>query len=83
MACNTLRVSEGKGDIMPTYIYQTTDPTKPIRELEIKQGVHDDPLVVDPTSGEAVRRIISAGYSILIRGGSIGSCVGSVGSDNG
>lgn len=68
---------------MPTYIYETTDPTKPIRELEIKQGVHDDPLAVDPASGEAVRRIISAGYSILIRGRSTGPCVGSVGSDNG
>jgi len=83
MACNRLQISEGIGDEMPTYIYETTDPTKPIRELEIKQGVHDDPLAVDPASGEAVRRIISAGYSILIRGGSTGSCVGSVGSDNG
>ncbi len=68
---------------MPTYIYETTDPTKPVRELEIEQGVHDDPLVVDPASGEAVRRIISAGYSILVRGRSTGPCVGSVGSDNG
>lgn len=68
---------------MPTYIYETTDPTKPIRELEVKQSVHDEPLVVDPESGEAVRRIISTGYGILIRGGSIGPCVGSTGSDNG
>ena len=83
MACKRLQGSERIGDEMPTYIYETTDPTKPIRELEIKQGVHDDPLAVDPASGEAVRRIISAGYSILIRGGSTGSCVGSVGSDNG
>ena len=68
---------------MPTYIYETTDPTKPVREVEIKQSVHDDPLSVDPKTGEAIRRIISAGYSVLIRGGSIGSCVGSAGSDNG
>jgi predicted nucleic acid-binding Zn ribbon protein len=68
---------------MPTYIYETTDPAKPIRQLEVKQSVHDDPLVVDPETGEAVRRIISAGYSILIRGGSTGPCVGSAGSDNG
>jgi predicted nucleic acid-binding Zn ribbon protein len=68
---------------MPTYIYETTDLTKAVRELEIKQGVHDDPLAVDPASGEAVRRIISAGYSILVRGTSTGPCVGSAGSDNG
>jgi predicted nucleic acid-binding Zn ribbon protein len=64
---------------MPTYIYETTDPGKPRRELEIKQSVHDDPLHIDPTTGEAVRRIISAGYGILIRGGSTGPCVGSCG----
>ena len=64
---------------MPTYIYETTDATKPIRQLEVTQSVHDEPLRVDPETGEAVRRIISAGYSILIRGGSTGPCVGSVG----
>ena len=68
---------------MPTYIYETTDPAKPIRQLEAKQSVHDAPLVVDPETGEAVRRIISAGYSILISGGAAGPCVGSAGSDNG
>jgi predicted nucleic acid-binding Zn ribbon protein len=64
---------------MPTYIYETTDPTKPRRELEITQSVHDDPIKVDPKTGDKVRRIISAGYSILVRGKSIGPCVGSVG----
>ena len=33
----------------------------------------------DPKTGEAARRVISAGYSILVRGKSIGPCVGSVG----
>ncbi|MEP7016144.1 MAG: zinc ribbon domain-containing protein [Verrucomicrobiota bacterium] len=65
---------------MPTYIYETTDPSKPKREFEVKQSVHDDPLRVDPTTGEPARRIISAGYSILIPGGSRGPSVGSVGS---
>ena len=64
---------------MPTYIYETTDPTKPIRQLEVKQSVHDDPLRTDPETGDAVRRIISAGYSILVRGGYRGPSVGSVG----
>lgn len=65
---------------VPTYIYETTDPTKPIRNFEVKQSVHDDPLESDPETGEAARRIISAGYNLLIRGKSVGPCVGSVGS---
>ena len=65
---------------MPTYIYETTDPAKPPRNFEVKQSVHDEPLRVDPATGEAVRRIISAGYSILVSGKSIGPSVGSVGS---
>jgi predicted nucleic acid-binding Zn ribbon protein len=64
---------------MPTYIYETTDATKPLRQFEIKQSVHDDPLCVDPKTGEAVRRIISAGYSVLVRGKYIGPSVGSCG----
>jgi len=47
---------------MPIYIYETTDPTKPIRNFEVDQSVHDDPLDRDPATGEAARRIISAGY---------------------
>jgi len=65
---------------MPTYIYETTDPTKPIRTFEVKQSVHDDPLRNDPETGEPARRVISAGYSLLIRGKSVGPSVGSVGS---
>ena len=64
---------------VPTYVYETIDPTKPIRNFEVKQSVHDEPLVSDPETGEAVRRIISAGYSILIPGKSVGPSVGSVG----
>jgi predicted nucleic acid-binding Zn ribbon protein len=65
--------------LVPTYIYETTDPNKPVRTFEAKQSVHDDPLLSDPQTGEAARRVISAGYSILIRGKSIGPSVGSVG----
>ena len=64
---------------MPTYIYQTTDQTKPIRNFEVKQSVHDEPLRNDPETGEAARRVISAGYNLLIRGKSVGPSVGSVG----
>ena len=65
---------------MPTYIYETTDLSKPIRTFEVKQSVHDDPLQGDPATGESVRRIISAGYEILVPGKSIGPSAGSVGS---
>ena len=64
---------------MPTYIYETTDSSKPLRNFEVKQSVHDDPLTRDPVTGEPARRVISAGYSILVRGKSIGPSVGSVG----
>jgi predicted nucleic acid-binding Zn ribbon protein len=76
MRSGSIRVDCG----VPTYIYETTDPTKPIRNFEVKQSVHDDPLLRDPNTGEAARRVISAGYSILIRGKSTGPSVGSVGS---
>jgi predicted nucleic acid-binding Zn ribbon protein len=65
---------------MPTYVYETTDPAKPTRTFEVKQSVHDDPLRADPETGEAARRVISAGYSLLVRGKSAGPSVGSVGS---
>lgn len=65
---------------MPTYIYETTDSTKPVRTFEVTQRVHEDPLSIDPKTGDAVRRVISAGYSILIPGKSVGPSVGSVGS---
>ena len=64
---------------MPIYIYETTDRAKPRRKFEFKQSIHDLPLRVDPKTGEPVRRIISAGASILIRGKSTGPCVGSCG----
>jgi predicted nucleic acid-binding Zn ribbon protein len=65
---------------MPTYIYETTDSAKPIRTFEVKQSVHDEPLCSDPKTGEGVRRVMSAGYSVLVRGKSVGPSVGSVGS---
>ena len=65
---------------MPTYVYETTDPTKPTRRFELKQSMNDEPLRVDPTTGEAVRRVISGGYGVKVTGSSIGPSVGSVGS---
>lgn len=65
---------------VPTYIYETTDLTKPIRTFQVRQSVHDDPLIADPETGDAARRVISAGYSILVPGKCVGPSVGSVGS---
>jgi predicted nucleic acid-binding Zn ribbon protein len=65
---------------MTTYAYETTDPTKPVRRFEVKQSIHDKPLYVNPETGEAVRRVISGGYGLLVRGGSTGPSVGSCGS---
>ena len=65
---------------MPTYTYETTDPTRPVRQFEVTQSMHDAPLRTDPATGEAARRIISVGYSILVPGKSVGPSVGSVGS---
>jgi predicted nucleic acid-binding Zn ribbon protein len=62
---------------MPTYIYETTDTTKPRREFFVKQSVHDDPLQADPETGEPARRIISAGYNRVVPNGSKGPSVGS------
>ena len=44
---------------MPTYIYETTDPSKPKRRFELHQSMKDDPLRVDPKTGEPVRRVFS------------------------
>lgn len=68
---------------MPTYVYETTDTTKPIRRFEVKQSMKDEPLRVDPKTGEAVRRVISGGYGVHVPGGSVGPSVGTVGGGGG
>jgi predicted nucleic acid-binding Zn ribbon protein len=53
---------------MPTYVYETTDPAKPARRFELKQSIHDQPLKVDPETGEPVRRVISGGIGLHVTG---------------
>lgn len=65
---------------MPTYIYETTSADKPVRRFEVVQSMKDEPLRVDPETGEPVRRIITGGSGVLVPGGSRGPSVGSVGS---
>ena len=68
---------------MPIYVYETTDPAKPVRRFELKQAMRDEPLKEDPETGEPVRRVISGGYGVSVKGGYIGPSVGSVGSHSG
>ena len=65
---------------MPTYTYETTDRTRRIRRFEVQQTFAEKPLLFDPATGELVRRVITGGYGIVIRGGSAGPSVGSCGS---
>ena len=67
-------------DAMPIYVYETSDLAKPVRRFELRQRFHDEPLRVDPKTGEAVHRVISGGYGVLVRGGSTGPSVGTCGS---
>jgi predicted nucleic acid-binding Zn ribbon protein len=53
---------------MPTYVYETTDPTKPVRRFEVQQSMKDEPLRTDPETGEPVRRIISGGIGLMVSG---------------
>ncbi len=68
---------------MPTYVYETTDTKKPIRRFEVKQSMKDEPLRVDPETGEPVKRVISGGYGVHVVGSSIGPSVGTVGGGGG
>lgn len=52
---------------MPTYIYETTDPKKPVRRFEVRQSMKDGPLTKDPETGEPVRRVISGGLGYMSR----------------
>ena len=45
---------------MPTYVYETTDESKPVRHFEIQQSMKDEPLKKHPETGEPCRRVLSA-----------------------
>ena len=50
---------------MPTYIYETTNPKKPVRRFEVRQSMKDAPLTEDPETGEPIRRVISGGLGYM------------------
>ena len=55
---------------MPTYIYETVpvDSESEPRRFEVTQRMTDDPLKTDPVSGETVKRIITGGVGIKLKG---------------
>jgi hypothetical protein len=54
---------------MPTYIYETIpdDPSALPRRFEVRQGMDEPPLAVDPETGAPVRRVISGGLTTLAK----------------
>ena len=58
---------------MATYIYETVpkDPKAQPRRFEVQQKMTEPALTVDPTTGEAIRRVITGGSGNIYRGTSI------------
>jgi predicted nucleic acid-binding Zn ribbon protein len=53
---------------MAVYIYETTDPKKPVRRFEIQQSMKEDALTAHPETGEPIRRVITGGYGFTKTG---------------
>ena len=49
---------------MPTYVYRREDGST----FEITQRITDDPLTVDPETGQAVERMIGGGAGLIFKG---------------
>jgi predicted nucleic acid-binding Zn ribbon protein len=49
---------------MPTYVYRRQDGTT----FEVFQRISDDPLEVDPDTGEPVSRVIGGGAGLIFKG---------------
>jgi len=61
---------------MPVYVYETIPPLpdQPVRRFEVKQSMSEPALTRDPQSGQPVRRVISGGYGLMMKGDSGGDC---------
>ena len=59
---------------MPTYVYETIPqlPDQPVRRFELKQSMSEAALTRDPQNGTPVRRVISGGYGLMLKGDSGG-----------
>jgi predicted nucleic acid-binding Zn ribbon protein len=49
---------------MPTYVYRRPDGTT----FEVFQRISDDPLDVDPDTGQPVERVIGGGAGLIFKG---------------
>jgi predicted nucleic acid-binding Zn ribbon protein len=49
---------------MPTYVYRREDGTT----FDVFQRISDDPLEVDPDTGEPVQRVIGGGAGLIFKG---------------
>lgn len=61
---------------MPIYVYETipsSDSDKPI-QFEVLQGMSEEKLTVHPETGQPIRRVITAGLSIVSKNGDGGCC---------
>lgn len=56
---------------MATYVYETIprQEGETPRRFEMQQSMKDDPLVRHPETGEAVRRVVSGGYGLMMAAG--------------
>ena len=52
---------------MPTYVYESVPAKKGVRvrRYEIRQSIKDSPLTRHPETGEAIKRVITAGAGVL------------------
>ncbi len=59
---------------MPVYVYETIPPLpdQPVRRFEVKQSMSEPALTRDPQSGQPVRRVISGGYGLMVKGDGVG-----------
>ena len=53
---------------MAIYVYETIDTKKPVRRFEISQSMKETPLTKHPESGEPIRRVITGGYGLMVKG---------------
>ena len=51
---------------MATYLYETTDPKKPVRRFEFQQSMKDDAFTKHPETGEAIQRVITGGFGYAL-----------------
>lgn len=63
------RQTEGERTV-PTYVYEIISPDSGAepRRFEVFQRMSDEPLSLDPASGQPVKRIVTGGVGIKLQG---------------